>query len=94
MIRYWIVPDAAVHQEQLQGSLPFDMTENEIIFLRDMVLNSYCTASLPPGDGTVHAAPFLPKSERVDLGSLHSKLCCIHFHLFQNSNSNEQKSHL
>jgi len=94
MIRYWIVPDAAVHQEQLQGSLPFDLTANELHFMRSMVLNCFCSACLPPGDGSVHAALYLPESERVDLGDLCSKLNVIYNVLFNNPDRNEQKSHL
>ena len=74
MKRFSIVPTWILTSGQLHHEMPVMFTREEMEYLCTRITNDAASALLPPGDGTVHAAPFAPKEARVDLIALGVKL--------------------
>ena len=74
MKRFSIVPTSILMFDQLTYETPVMFTREEMDYLCTRIVNDAASALLPPGDGTVHAAPFAPKEARVDLIALGVKL--------------------
>lgn len=74
MTPYALVRQEELHFYQEQTAIPFDFTPEELNYMADRTMNDALYALLPPGDGTVHAAPFAPREARVDLALLLVKL--------------------
>ena len=83
MKRFSIVPTSILMFDQLTYETPVMFTREEIYYLWTRIINDAASALLPPGDGTVHAAPFAPKEARVDLIALGAKLKHLEDTLFK-----------
>ena len=91
MIACSLVPAHLLETWQVKAAPDLHLTEAELHYLYVRVSNDAVSASLPPGDGTVHAAPFAPQSERVDLNRLATTLCDIYAYIKQLNKANNPK---
>lgn len=85
MKRFSIVPTSILMFDQLTYETPVMFTREEMDYLCTRIVNDAASALLPPGDGTVHAAPFAPKEARVNLIELGVKLQRLKDILFKNN---------
>lgn len=85
MTKFSIVPTNILVFDQLTHEHPVMFTCEELDYLSTRTTNDAISAMLPPGNGTVHAAPFAPKSARVDLLTLAAKIDKFRDTLFKNN---------